>query len=149
MSSDLGYQDDEFHQQARAAIEFMQNAHQMSDVNGACVLESWTCPHCHQQQRTAHFFRETLKCGACGKTCASRVPRLPQPGEVTKDQLIEAIRLVRSIYPEMTAETREWIGKHEGAVRAIATALACDEARRALGRVEDIARQMSGGHHAP
>lgn len=150
MSSETGYEDhDEFQRQARDAILFMQHAHQMSDMNGACVLESWTCPHCQQQQRSAHSFRETLKCGRCKKTTMSRVPRLPQPGEMTKDQLLEAIRLVRSIYPEVTDETREWISKHEGAVRAIATTLACDEARRALAKVEEVARQMSGGHHAP
>lgn len=129
-------------------MKFMQHAHQMSDISGACVLESWTCPHCKQQQRTAHGFMETLKCGKCSRTTASRVPRLPQPGELTPEMILEAIRLVRSIYPAVSPETLAWIGKHEGAVRSIATTLACDEARRALDKVEAVAHQMRGVSNA-
>lgn len=131
----------------RSAVQFMQAANQASDMTGACVLESWTCHHCKQQQRSAHGFCETLKCGRCGRTTASRVPRLPQPGELTAEMILEAIRMVRNIYPEVPESTREWVSKQEGAVRAIATSLACDEARRALDKIEEVARTMSGGHH--
>ena len=134
--------------QMRAAIAFMQRANQASDMAGACVLESWTCPHCRAQQWTAHGFCETLKCGQCGKTTASKVPRIPQPGEVSKEALQEAIRLVRMTFPEIGEDTRKWIDAHEGAMRCVSTAYACLEVHRALNLVEEYARKMSGGHTA-
>lgn len=144
--SDTQQFDDGVPDEMRQAIVFMQNANRMSDMKGACVLEVFTCPHCHTQQRSAHQFCETLKCGKCGKTTKSRVPRLPTEGEITAEAMIEAIRLVRNTLPDVPKETREWCLKQEGAVRTVACTLAVYEARRILDMVQDVARKLSGGH---
>lgn len=132
--------------EVQKAIAFMQAANASSDVNGACVLETFTCSKCGQQQRTVHFWSETLKCGKCGHSNRSRVPRLPTEGEISADAMMEAIRLVRMTLPDVPASAREFCLKQEGAIRTVATTLAVCEAQRLMDMVMDVARKLSGGH---
>lgn len=128
------------------AVEFMQAANASSDLNGACVLETFTCSRCAQKQRSTHAWSETLKCGKCGHSNRSRVPRLPTEGEITAEAMIEAVRLVRMTLPEVPASAREFCLKQEGAIRTVACTLAVCEAQRILDMVMDVARKLSGGH---
>lgn len=130
------------------AIAFMQAALTTSNMHGACIVETFTCSKCAQQQRTIHAWSETLKCGACGHSNRSRVPRLPTEGEITADAMMEAIRLVRMTLPDVPQSARDFCLRQEGAIRTVATTLAVCEAQRLMDMVMDVARKLSGGHKA-
>lgn len=147
-SSDTKPYDDGHSDETEKAVAFMQAANAASDMNGACVLETFTCSRCAQKQRTAHAWCETLKCGKCGHSNRSRVPRLPTEGEISAEAMIEAIRLVRMTLPEVPQSAREFCLRQEGAIRTVATTLAVCEAQRILDMVMDVARKLSGGHKA-
>lgn len=125
---------------------FMRGAMETARMNGACILEWFTCPRCNKQQCASHSFRRTVNCGQCGQEMKSRVPALPTEGMVTAEMLTAAIRTVKSLYPECDDKTAEWLEKLEGAVRCTSIAYGCHLVRDALDKVEELARQMSGGH---
>lgn len=142
--SDDGYDD-----QSKNDSTFIANARAMCRKHGgACVFEFFHCAHCNEEHFGTHPFCERLICPNCKKPSRSRVPRLPQPGEVTNDMLIEAIRCVRIATPVVNEATAEWLKKQEGAVIAVANAHTCVEIHRVLNHIEDIARHFSGGHRA-
>jgi hypothetical protein len=134
--------------EVQKAIAFMQATLSTSKLHGACIVETFACSNCGQGQRTVHAWSETLKCGACGHSNKSRVPRLPTEGEITADAMMEAIRLVRMTLPDVPASAREFCLKQEGAIRTVATTLAVCEAQRLMDMVMNVARQLSGGHKA-
>ncbi|MCC6425629.1 MAG: hypothetical protein IT435_02290 [Phycisphaerales bacterium] len=125
---------------------FMENAKAMARLNGACVFEFFTCPNpeCGFQQAATHPFREVVCCAKCGQRMASRVPRIELPGEVTRDHLTEAIRVVRMCNPEPPGRVQEYLDAQEPQIKAIAIAWASLEVRRALDKVRDVARTLAG-----
>lgn len=131
----------------RSAQVFIMRARQMAEQNnGVCCMEYFTCSRCGQQQVSTHPFAESIPCQKCQHRNASKMPRLPQRGEVTKEMLDEAIRLVKVAYQRPSEATKEWMDRHEGAVRTFAIAWACEEVHRAMDTVREFARAMSGGH---
>ena len=126
--------------------EFLLHARSMSQSGGACIMEFFRCPKCEHTQCAVHQFRREVPCGACGALMKSIVPQLPQPGEITKDCLMLSLRSVRDAYPVVGKATAEWMNKQEGFVKAMAASFACYEVRRALNKVESLARDISGGH---
>lgn len=127
---------------------FMQVAQQQAKMGGACVLEFFTCDRCQQQQTSTHAFCESLPCARCGNRMASKVPRLPQPGEMTVDGLVFAITQLRQAFPLPNDETRKWIERQEGAVKCVASAYAMMAVHRVLDTIQEIGRATSGGHQA-
>lgn len=125
---------------------FMAGAMQTARMNGACVLEWFSCPKCGKGQCASHSFRRTVNCGQCGAEMQSKVPNLPTEGMVTKEMLTEAIRAVRKVYPQCDEKTAAWLEKLEGAVRCTSIAYGCHLVHQALNQVEELSRQMSGGH---
>lgn len=125
---------------------FMAGAMQTARMNGACVLEWFSCPKCGKGQCASHSFRRTVNCGQCGHEMQSKVPNLPTEGMVTKEMLTEAIRAVRKVYPQCDEKTAAWLEKLEGAVRCTSITYGCHLVHQALNQVEELARHMSGGH---
>lgn len=142
----MPFEDGGLPDEVKRAVTFMQAALSTSDLRGACVVETFTCTGCKTQQRTIHGWTETLKCGKCGHSNKSRVPRLPAEGEITADDLIQAIHLVRQTLPTVPEGARDFCLKQDGAIRTVATTLAVSEAHRVLNLVQDVARKLSGGH---
>jgi transcription elongation factor Elf1 len=126
--------------------DFFRAARDAADVTGACVLEHFTCKKCGNKQFTAHGFREVVPCGQCGKPLNSKVPQIPQPGQVTAAMWTEAISAIRRGVPVVNPETIEWIDKQEGHVKSIAITYSTHAIHQMLNALQDITRKMSGGH---
>lgn len=125
---------------------FMRGAMETAQMNGACILEWFSCLKCGKQQCASHSFRRTVNCGQCGEAMKSRVPPLPSENMVTAEMLTESIRSIRRLYPECDEKTTQWLEKLEGAVRCTSIAYGCHLVHMALNQVEELARKMSGGH---
>lgn len=125
---------------------FMAHSRLLARAKGVVALEFFECVGCNREFTRAHPFCESLPCTHCGHWNVSKSPRLPTPGEVTKEMLSEAMRAVRSVYPEINDATAAWMDRQEGHVRAIGAAMGCREARKALDQVERFARMLSAGH---
>lgn len=127
--------------------QFIAEAQKAAKLTGACVLEVFSCPHCGTgEQMAAHHFCESVVCGNCKKTVPSKVPPASRPGEVTKENLMQAIRLVRGTLPDIRPETIEFCERQEGHVRCVGTTIGVMHTRKMLDKVEEVARALSGGH---
>jgi hypothetical protein len=90
-------------------------AHGMSVIieqsveHGAVVCEALQCSKCQNHSYIVHRWTETIQCQTCGMTHASRVPRLPMPGEVTLDHLTQALATLRQTYANVpNCKFSEW-----------------------------------------
>ncbi len=134
------------------AIGFIRKCVEMSNSAGACVIESVNCTQCGDQTSAVHRFAAKIKCRKCGHEVASAVPGFALPGEVSKYQLQEAIRLVRNAHLDPNVEVCKYLDNtaaNAPGIGALMVAYASKEVIRAMNLVEELARVMSGGHKFP
>lgn len=126
--------------------DFIQSVKANATVTGVVAVEFFTCPHCENKQTTCHPFRETIKCGRCGTSMPSRSPRMPQPNEVSADDLLMAIYAAKRMIPTCGEETRVWIDRQEGHIRVACMAAANFQVHQVLDAILGAVRNGTGGH---
>lgn len=127
--------------------DFMRHMKWAAKTHGFVVVEYHKCDGCGGGNLIMHGgAAEVLKCYHCGHRYAAAHPRLPLPGEVTKENLSDAIRDVRAVYPKPSEDVRKAIENATPGVRGVMMGFATTEVHRVLDEVERLARHRSGGH---
>lgn len=126
--------------------EFTAKAIEAAKLTGYCVIEWFECNECEFHGVAAHHFSESFECPNCGHRNGSMLPRLPRPGEITVEMLQGAMSMIRRIISRPKPETIDWMNRQEGAVRCIAATYGAEVTHQMLDKIEELARDMSGGH---
>jgi hypothetical protein len=77
---------------------FFEALTEMALQAGAVVLEAHRCEKCNEVFVNGHVWQEVITCTHCKHQQASKVPRRPQPGEVTIDHLVNALQTLMTCY---------------------------------------------------
>lgn len=124
------------------SFEAVTNAMRVADALGFITIEATTCPHCQHRNIYAHVFNEHLTCMACQKPFPSKIPRPPQPGEVTAAHMEAAMvalhRAARKEQVELPAiGAEEWATYPELVQRAMKR-YALSEVLKSLERTKEL-----------